>query len=117
MAEKQNISPKYLEQIVAGLKAAGIAQAIRGMHGGYALGRSPDKITLLDVYLALEGSIAPVDCVDHPEACSLKDDCPTREIWVKLKDAMEHVLQETSLQNLADRQRQKMAPGKSTYHI
>ena len=117
MAEKQNISSKYLEQITASLKAAGIAQAIRGMHGGYALRRPPGTITLLDVYMALEGSIAPVDCVDHPEACPLNDDCPTRETWVKMKDAMENVLRETSLQNLADRKRQKMALCQSTYQI
>ena len=117
IAEKQSVSPKYLENILAGLKAAGIVQSVRGMYGGYALSRSPRDITLKHVFQALEGSIAPVDCVDHPESCPIENTCPTRQTWAEMKAAMEKVLRRTTLQNLLDRKKRKTASVQASYQI
>ena len=85
VARKQNLSAKYLEQIMSALKAADLVRSVRGMHGGYALSREPDSITLADVFHVLEGSAAPVDCVDHPEVGHrwppVVGECPEGRQW------------------------------------
>jgi len=100
ISEKQQISPKYLEQIIGSLKLAGIIRPIRGMHGGYTLTRPPDRINLRQVFDVLEGSIAPVQCVDNPNACPIRDECPTRSTWVEIKSAVADVLEKRTLQSL-----------------
>jgi Rrf2 family protein len=109
MAEKQHLSLKYLERIMTDLKAAGLVRPIRGMRGGFYLTRPPNKITLRNVYEALEGSLAPMECIDKPETCRWEDTCPTRQTWVEMKRALENVLENTTLQDLATRKRQKEA--------
>ena len=118
VAQRQKISPKYLEHIMAALRAAGLVKAVRGMYGGYVLARPSEKITLKDVFEVLEGSLAPVDCVDHPDSCPMEDTCPTRETWVEMKESMARVLQGTTVQDLVDRKRRKSAAsGAPMYHI
>ena len=107
IAERQKISPKYLNHIMGSLRAAGLVTAVRGVHGGYALARSPADITLKDLFEAIEGSVAPVDCVDHPGECSMEDICPTRDTWIEMKEAMENILDETTIQKLVDRRKRK----------
>ena len=77
VAEQQAISPKYLEQIFRPLRVAGLVQAVRGKQGGYVLARSPESITLKDLYEVLVGSVVPVACVDCPDFCVMCDVCPT----------------------------------------
>ena len=107
VGEQLRISPKYLEHIFRALKAAGLVQAVHGKQGGYALARSPGNITLKDLYENLAGTLAPVHCVDHPDSCPRLDDCPTRETWVEVKDAIERVLERTTIQDLLERKRRK----------
>ena len=107
VARSQHLSPKYLEQIMGTLKAADLVRAVRGMHGGYALTREPGSITMGDVFRVLEGSAAPVDCVDHPEGCPLGDVCPMCETWVELKDAVDKVLDNTTIQTLVERKKKE----------
>jgi Rrf2 family protein len=107
LASKQRLSAKYLEQIMSSLKAAGLVRSVRGTHGGYTLARSPARINLSEVYQVLEGSPAPVDCVDSLKVCSMARTCPTRDTWVEIKEAISSVLDGTTLQNLADRVRRK----------
>jgi Rrf2 family cysteine metabolism transcriptional repressor len=101
IAERQQVSPKYLEHIMQALKVAGLVRAMRGAHGGYALVRAPGEINVADVFRALEGSPAPVPCVDTPETCAMADDCPTRDTWLELRDAIEGVLEGKTLRDLA----------------
>ena len=110
LAANQNLSEKYLEQIMAPLKAAGLVKAVRGPGGGYVLGLPPSDIHLSDIYRVFEGSPAPVECVDDPESCPLYEDCPTRPFWGELKEAIEGALSRTTLQDLLDRW------GKSEHH-
>ena len=103
IAERQQLSPKYLEHIMQALKAAGLVRAARGAHGGYALTRPPGEIRMSDVFRVLEGPPAPVPCVDAPGLCGMADDCPTRDTWVELRGAIEGVLASRTLQDLAEK--------------
>ncbi|MCD6415541.1 MAG: Rrf2 family transcriptional regulator [Planctomycetes bacterium] len=117
IAQREGVSAKYLEQIVSRLKAAGLIVAHRGVQGGYSLARPPASISLNDIYHVLEGDTAPTDCVDEPGACPMKNVCPTRDTWVELKESIENVLQNTSLQDLVERKGQKVGPHCLMYHI
>jgi Rrf2 family transcriptional regulator, cysteine metabolism repressor len=117
LAQLQGLSAKYLEQIMATLKNAGLVKAVRGLHGGYELGASPDKISLCDVYEALEGSPALVECVNHPETCPKRNSCPTRDTWVQLNEAMQGILKATTLDELAERKLARSASSAPTYEI
>ena len=107
IAEQQRLSPKYLEQILRPLKAAGLIRAVRGKQGGYVLTRPPERITLKQVYESLEGSVAPVECVDCPESCSMHDVCPTRDTWLEIKESIAGVLERTTIWDLLERKKLK----------
>ena len=117
MAEKQQVSPKYLAQIMRALKTSGLVTSVRGMHGGFALARKPEDVTLKEVYKVLEGTFAPVECVDNPESCTMQESCPTRDTWVEMMQAMESVLERTTMQDLADRAKSKSKSIAAMYHI
>ena len=117
VAQKQHISDKYLEQILKPLRSAGIVKAARGMRGGYALARPAASITLKELFQILEGSVAPVHCVDDPNSCSMADVCPTRETWVEVRDSVEAVLERTTIQDLVERKKQKAVLPSMMYHI
>ena len=112
VAERQQISLSYLEHLIAPLVAAGMLRSSRGAHGGVSLGRLPQDIPLIDVVRALEGSVAPVECVDDPAKCSRADGCVTRDLWIETKRAMESVLESTTLADLVRRQHDKDGAGK-----
>ena len=103
MAEHQELSAKYLEQIVAALKAADLIRAVRGMGGGYALTRPPEQIRMLDIFLVLEGSPAVVECVDRPEHCPRHEICPVIDLWRELAEATSAILGRTTLRDLVNR--------------
>jgi len=117
MSRNQRLSAKYLEGIMVPLKAAGLVKAVRGPQGGYALTRSPSAIRLGDIFRVLEGSPAPVRCVDRANSCPMHARCPTRTTWVQLKRAIERVLDGTTLQNLVDRKGGTTGPCEATYEI
>jgi Rrf2 family protein len=117
MARNQRLSAKYLEHIVGSLRTAGLIEAVRGIHGGYALCRPPEHISLSEVFRVLEGSPAPVDCVDNPDACPIMKGCPTRDTWVEITEAIKGVLEGTTLRDLADRRESKTDSSTLMYHI
>lgn len=104
IAERQGLSENYLEQLFAVLKKAGLVKSIRGSQGGYTLGTSADNITVGDILRALEGSLAPVDCVmeNGASSCSRYDCCVTRGIWEKIRDSINSVIDSTTLENLVE---------------
>ena len=117
IAKRQDISAQYLEHLVAPLIRAGILRSIRGAKGGIALAKPPEEIRLSRVIEILEGSVAPVECVDNAALCARSDECVTRDVWVEIKAAVMGVLESLTLKDLMDRQRAK-APSKSeTYSI
>ncbi len=102
MAREQNVSEKYLERIIAALKARGLVKSVRGVGGGYLLSRQPGEIRMLDVFEAVEGPTALVACVDDADECERSSFCPTRGLWVEMTRAMTDVLERTTLRSLAD---------------
>ncbi|HBK85644.1 MAG TPA: AsnC family transcriptional regulator [Firmicutes bacterium] len=103
VAELEDISAQYLEQIFVDLRKAQLVTGVRGASGGYQLARPADQITAGDILRAVEGPIAPVECVqkDHPEACRRANICITRELWMRLRDSMSAVLDTTTLADMA----------------
>ena len=102
IAERQKISNKYLEQLVAIMKSAGLVRSIRGPHGGYLLAKPPEEIKLSEIFRVLEGPILTVECVDHEEICASCADCITRQLWMQMNDAIFNVLDSKTLQDLVD---------------
>lgn len=117
IAQRQQISLAYLEHLITPLVSGGIVRSTRGAHGGVQLARLPQEIKLSEVVALLEGSMAPVECVDDPKFCSRSDGCVTRDIWDELNRAISSVLESTTLQNLVERQRRKDQPEEVMYYI
>ena len=107
IAERQQISLYYLERIIAPLVREGFLVSTRGPAGGVALGRKAEDIKVREVVELLEGSIAPVECVDDPSVCPRADSCATCDLWGEVKEAMEEVLDGVTLQDLVERQKKK----------
>ncbi len=99
IAQRQNISVQYLEQIFVNLRRAGIVKSIRGAHGGYKLNKKPEKIYIGDILNVLEGPVAPSECLIKGN-CEEKGDCVTREFWQKVKDSIDDVLFSMTLEDL-----------------
>lgn len=102
IAQRQDLSNRYLEQLLIPLKQAGLVKSIRGSQGGYVLGRAAGSITVGDVIRVLEGPIAPVDCVNemNPDDCNRADYCVTKKIWSRLRDSIVEVLDSYTLEDL-----------------
>ena len=101
IAEKQDISEQYLEQLFSNLRKAELVESVRGAKGGYLLKDPPDKINVREIIAALEGPIAPVDCVlEDSEMCNYEDDCVTHALWKNLKDCIDDMLGSITLQDL-----------------
>lgn len=107
IAQRQKISLVYLEHLITPLIVGGIIRSTRGARGGVSLARPPEEIRLSEVIQLLEGSIAPVECINNPEICPESQSCATRDIWSELKKAVNGVLYSTTLQNLVERQKGK----------
>ena len=117
IARRQQISLPYLEHLITPLVAAGIVKSTRGARGGVLLLRAPAEIKLSEVLQLLEGSIAPVDCINNPKICPRSDLCVTRDIWGDMKKVMDEVLESTTLQDLVERQKRKARPKEAMYDI
>lgn len=117
VAQRQEISLHYLEHLITPLIAGGIVRSIRGPRGGVSLAKSPDEIRLSEVIRLLEGSIAPVDCINNPGICNRSSFCVTRDIWGELKEAMNGILESTTLQDLVERQKKKKQPEQAMYYV
>jgi Rrf2 family transcriptional regulator, cysteine metabolism repressor len=117
VAQRQDISLRYLEHIITPLVTAGIVRSTRGARGGVFLARSPEKITLLEVIQILEGSTAPVECVDSPEVCRRNKTCATRDIWTEVKLSVDRVLEATTLEDLIKKQKAKEQPEPLMYYV
>ena len=101
VAERQEISVKYLEQIVSILAKAGYVRSIRGPQGGYRLAREPEDYTVGMILRLTEGSLTPVECAEaEPGACSREDTCVTRKLWKELDEAIHSVVDKYTLEDL-----------------
>lgn len=103
ISSRQNISKKYLEQIVALLNRPEILKTVRGAQGGYMLAKSPDKYTIADVLRLSEGSLAPVQNLEDPTDAAAASDAQLLPIWQGLYDVVNGYLEGITLQNILDR--------------
>jgi Rrf2 family protein len=108
IAEAEGLPLAYLEHLVARLRRAGLVESRRGAHGGYLLAREPAEITMAEVVEALEGRIAPIECIssspDGTIRCVRESDpahiCTTKVLWTRVRTAIVQTLQETTLAEL-----------------
>ncbi len=104
IAARQDISLKYLEQLIIPLRVAGLVKNIRGSGGGYTLVNAPRETTLLDIVQTLEGPINLVSCVEDESSCSKAGKCSMQEVWAGVKHRVEDILARTTLEDLYKKQ-------------
>lgn len=106
VGERQNITVKYLEQIIMILKRQGYLKSIRGNGGGYKLARAPKDYTVGDILRATEGSLAPISCLEDDEnTCPMQSICPTLSMWEGLNKVVNDYVDSITLQDLLDKQK------------
>ena len=103
IAERQQLSEKYLEQIINPLGKSGLVKSTRGAKGGYRLTRSADDISVKDILLSTEGSLAPVSCAEDSTKCENYCDCVTSFIWTEIYNATMKVVESITLADLVKR--------------
>lgn len=109
IAKRQEISEKYLEQIFTVLSRAGFLRSTRGAQGGYTLTRDPSEYTVGMILRAMEGDLAPVDCVSEGcKPCSRAEQCVTWEVWAQIRDAVNGVIDHVTLAELVQRYLEKL---------
>ena len=117
IAKRENISLKYLEQVINPLRADGLVKAIRGAKGGYSLAKPPAEICLYDVIETLEGPLNLLECLQDAKACQKVSSCVTREIWKEVSDAISKIFNSVTLEDMVNRKREKEKGNFPTYQI
>lgn len=108
IAGRQGISEKYLEQIIAVLNKAGYVKSVRGAQGGYRLAKEPEEYTVGMVLRLTEGSLAPVACLEEDYGvCERCDTCETLQVWKDVYEAVNNVVDNVTIGDLAARSRQR----------
>lgn len=100
IADRQDISVKYLEQLMSLLRSAGFVRSVRGSKGGYVLARPADQIKLSEIFRCLEGSVTTAECTEDESYCERSADCVAREVWKKVEAAIHGVLDSIKLSDL-----------------
>ncbi len=107
IAARYRLSPGYLEQVVAHLRRAGLVEGTRGMHGGYALSRSPEKITVGKIIRVLEGPVELVECASEDYIagrCDREGYCLSKPVWQRVMDIMLRMLDSITLADVCREQ-------------
>jgi len=102
LAKNQQISTKYLEQMISSLKIAGLIESVRGADGGYRLARPARNITVWDIYNVLDISAEPIDCMHN--TCNRENVCGARGLWMEMAKSITTILKSRNLQQLAKRE-------------
>lgn len=100
ISQRQAVSMKYMEAIVATLNKAGMVESLRGKKGGYRLTRSADKYTIGEILKLTEGSLAPVTCLECENPCQRAESCITRPMWLELDKLIDDYLESKTLADL-----------------
>jgi len=117
VSRRQEISIKYLEQLVTPLRVGGLVKSTRGPHGGYHLAKAPSKIDLYTIVTVLEGSFTLTECVADRSICHRSDGCVTRDIWGEVNDKIVDHLKSISLEDIAERERARESRSQDMYQI
>jgi len=110
IAETEEVSEKYLGQIVIHLRAAKLIQSHRGAQGGYFLAKPPNRINVFEIVQALEGDVSIVGCTENPDSCERSGECAATEVWKILSEAIRKTLETISLQDMI-----RMGKAKGTF--
>lgn len=102
IADRQNLSEKYLWSLIAPLKSAGYVRSLRGAKGGYMLAKSVDEITLKDIVTTLEGSLCLVDCVCDANFCDRRGHCTAHCVWRDISNQMSSIFENITLASMLD---------------
>jgi Rrf2 family protein len=105
IAHRQSIPEPYLDQLLTSLRRAGFIRSVRGPQGGHALIRDPHDLKLSEVVAALEGSLAPIACLDDPEGCRTTTSCCLKPVWQEIEAATIRVLESVTIADIAERER------------
>jgi Rrf2 family transcriptional regulator, cysteine metabolism repressor len=116
IAARQRVPESYLEQLLTTLRRAGFIRSVRGPQGGHAMIRDPQEIRVSEVVEALEGPIMPSDCLDESSSCGRGGECAQREMWAAVREAILGVLDNTTIAELAERDRAAQPTG-ARYNI
>ncbi len=100
ISKRQDISVKYLEQLIRPLKQASMVTSVRGPKGGHLLAKKPEEITLGQIVRLFEGQSELVECISHPEKCSMSDDCQVRLAWKDATRVLYEKLDSTTISDL-----------------
>ena len=115
IARRQEISEKYLEQIISILNKAGYVKSVRGAQGGYKIAKDPASYTVGMILRLTEGSLSPVACLsDETNECDRCDTCETLEVWKELETAINRVVDGVTIADLVEKQQERIA---GTYSI
>ncbi len=117
IAARQELSEKYLGKLIISLRSAKLVGSVRGAHGGYILKKAPDKITLREIVVALEGGLSIVDCTENSNGCIRSRSCPTREIWCGLNRVVSDYLEGITLADMVEKYRSKNSENADIYFI
>jgi Rrf2 family protein len=103
ISENQKISEQYLEQLFVNLRNSGLVKSVRGANGGYLLSRPASEITAEEILISLEGPLNIVECIAYDTLCEFNDECATHELWIELRERIENVLKNITLEDLKQR--------------
>ena len=108
ISEAQDIPPRFLEQILLALKRNGILRSKKGPNGGYSLARPPVEISVAEVIRAMDGPLAPIECVSVTahETCRHEASCSLKWLWKDVRDAIADILEKTTFQDLVEKAQQ-----------
>lgn len=109
ISTRQEISERYLEQLMSMLKKAGLVESVRGAGGGYVLAKDMKEISVGDVLRALEGSLEPVECagLEPDGGCRASDSCVTKYVWQRINDSINKTVDEIKLDQLIQESKNK----------
>lgn len=109
ISARQDISERYLEQLMALLRKAGLIRSVRGAGGGYVLAKDMKEISVGDILRALEGNLEPVECpgLDPEGSCKSADSCVSKYVWKRINESINRTVDEIMLDQLVEESRKK----------
>ena len=118
IAERQEISERYLEQLMSKMKKAGLIRSIRGAQGGYVLAKDLEEVSVGDILRALEGDLNPVECSGFLSegGCQAADNCVTKYVWQKINDSINQTVNEIMLDELVQKSLEVNPSGEEGEH-
>ena len=117
IAKREDISLKYLEQVIVPLRTAGLVKSARGSKGGYSLAKHPSEIYLKDLVETLDGPLNLIECLKDPKVCRKVPYCITRDIWQEVSEAIDGIFHSVTLEDMVHRKKEKEVRFPSMYQI